>query len=242
MSPINISFLVNSPRLTIREWHELSGPDGTIEKDVLSGKDLIKNERLAYSQISMADLRYQVSISKKKRFVETPSYSYEDYLRLRLLLCKDKPTEITRAMTRLRFSSDPEPEYYDNGNYKSGVLDGGQKYMGIKLAGSRPTMLHRDGWIAFSYLAEDQQVTVGVTKYLCKAGTEIQGHPNHTIKMISLAKEQHIRWTDEKGNKYSIPAAAAPVIFHNNGIPSSFALAKDGLLITVSPNGEIEGL
>lgn len=241
MSTITLSFYPKSQRLTIREWYDIAGPDGTIEKNELPGKDLGYNERSAYGTLTTADMQYQSKILHKNKYVLKASYSYEDYLRFRIALSNDRPTNTEKEIAKLRFRGDPEPDYFDNGNFKSGMLDGNQTYMGIKLAEGRSTLLYRDGWIDFSYLAEDQVLTVGGRKLPCKGLTEIQGHPNHTIKMIILSKDTYISWTDSKGKDWRVLAQAdTSVTFHDNGMPRQIFSKVLGGFVQIDPNGDID--
>jgi len=252
---INLSFNTGSHRLTLYEWYSIAGPDGTVERDEINGKDLGPNEREAYGKLTIEDSRYQKKYEHKSKFTEPTSYSYEDYLRFRIAFSSDDPTRVEMDMAKLKLMIESQPDFYANGNFKSGKLHGDQTYLGFKMAGSRATLLFYDGWIDFAYLAEDQEITVGDNKLMCRAGTEIQGHanekyePKNRIKLVTLSYPQYISWTyvagkDKEGKDIiktrSYLADAQPVTFHENGKPRQFALAKDHLIVNVNKDGIFE--
>lgn len=246
MSGLNINFTPtpknrSAERLSMQAWYNISGPDGSIEKSNIDGKDLFPFEPQMHGKILAADIESRRSTLRKNRFTTPFSYTYSRYLELREVLAKDPATKVEKDMARLKLDPNIAIKFYQNGSLMSAMLNGDQPYHGIKLQGGTSIMLTPDGDIVFAILAGEQPIKVGSSTLIGKSGTEISYHSNGSLKQITIASPYRMRWAGPDGTKRVTTCRPDTVIiYYDNGQPKSFDSEEYNGYIYLLENGDFD--
>jgi len=230
--------LLSDHRLTEQEFYDHAKKNGRIDK--------IAGEFEQYRELNNAKIDFQKRSWKKSGDFKTDGpYYYDDYLRMRCFRKHDCATPLELANAKLRFKE--TPRFHDNGNPRSGILDGDQVYEGIrqdngsyiKLKGSEYIMFFSNGKLLSAILAED----CVIKGLYCKAGTKIEFFENGRIRKYTPVKNinitlETIPQKDEKvATETDIIKAGFEVEYYEGGRIKSYVSAKTNKMVTLENNG-----